>query len=121
MTWAEIFCYLSTQQNSSFLPKMNFKRRVTVKSRQEKFLAENLSSAFDWLRSWIKAADWSIMPKFKFFAGFLNWDSFNTFLKILFYLLYSVKIVKMTSQSVFWNKVINNQAKIYLSIIWIIH
>ena len=33
----------------------------TVKSKQEKFPTKNLSSAFnyfDWLRSWIEAADW---------------------------------------------------------------
>ena len=39
----------------------------TVKSGQEKFPAENSSSAldnFDWLRSWIEVADWSMVSKF---------------------------------------------------------
>ena len=42
------------------------------KSKQEKFPAQSSSSAFncfDWLRSWIEAADWWMVPKF---AGFLN-------------------------------------------------
>ena len=49
---------------------------VTGKSKQKKFPAENLFSAFDcfdWLRSWIEAADWSMVPKFKKkIADFLN-------------------------------------------------
>ena len=47
----------------------------TVKSKQKKFPAKNSSSAFDcfdWLRSWIEAADWLMVQKFKIFGGFLK-------------------------------------------------
>ena len=42
------------------------------KSKQEQFPTENSSSTFDWLRCWIEAADWSMVPKFKIFHGFLK-------------------------------------------------
>ena len=47
----------------------------TDKSKQVKFPAENSPSAydcFDWLHCWIKAADWSMVPIFKFFRGLLK-------------------------------------------------
>ena len=44
----------------------------TVKSKQEKFPTENLFSTFDWLRSWIEAADRSMVPKIQIFSGFLK-------------------------------------------------
>ena len=50
-------------------------RKFKVKSKEGKFPNEKSSPAFDcfdWLRSWIEAADWSMVPRFKVFAGFLN-------------------------------------------------
>ena len=47
----------------------------TVKSKQETFPAKNSPLLFDWLRSWIEAAYWSMVSKFELFAGFLYWDS----------------------------------------------
>ena len=44
----------------------------TVKLKQETFPNKKLAPAFDWLCSWIEAADWAMVPKFKYFAGFLH-------------------------------------------------
>ena len=58
--------------NEGHRPKLYKKmsrKMSTVKSKQEKFPAENLSSAFDcfdWLHSWIEAADWSMGTKLNF-------------------------------------------------------
>ena len=46
----------------------------TVKSKQEKFPAKNQASVFDCfdlLHGWIEAADWLMVSKLNFFAGFL--------------------------------------------------
>ena len=37
-----------------------------------RFPAKQLALAIDWLRSWIKAADSLMVPKFFFFTRFLN-------------------------------------------------
>ena len=59
--------------NSSFHTKM-LKKSYMKKAELRKPL---MAPAFDWLRKWIKATDWSMVPKFKFFAGFWYRDSFT--------------------------------------------
>ena len=61
--------------NPLLLSDVSMLENVTIKSKEGKFPAENSSSALnciDWLCSWIKAANWSMMPKFKFFCRFFK-------------------------------------------------
>ena len=80
LVWHYKFTY---KVHSRYLVRLNLIVDNLLQSnlKKKRFLQKNHPPPFNWLHSWIKVANWSIVPKFKLFVGFLNWNYCTNFFR----------------------------------------